>query len=68
MPDNRLQLFVELAGLYVSDNDSVTTDSGGTRTKIAIKGSRLYAQEHSYSMSIGFENSYKHITYQLLIK
>ncbi len=68
LPADRLQLFVELAGLYVSDNDSVTTDSGGTRTKIAIKGSRLYAQEHSYSMSIGFENSYKHITYQLLIK
>ncbi len=68
LPDDRLQLFVELAGLQVSDNDSVITDLGGTRTKIAIKESRLYAQEHSYSMSIGFEYSYKHTIFQLLIK
>ncbi len=68
LPDDRLQLFVELAGLQVSDDDSVVIDSGGTRTKIAIKGSRLYAQKHSYSMLIGFENSYKHTVYQLLIK
>jgi len=65
--DERLRLFVELAGLQVSDDDSITTDSGGTRTKIAVKESGLYAQEHSYSMSIGFENSYKYIAYQLLI-
>lgn len=65
--DDRLRLFVELAGLQVSD-DSVVIDSGETRFEIAIKESRLYAQKHSYDMSIGFENSYKHITYQLLIK
>ncbi len=68
LPDDRLRLFVELAGLPVSDDDSVTTDSGGTRSKIAIKESRLYAQEHSYYMLIGYENSYKQTSYQLLIK
>ena len=67
-PDDRLRLFVELAGLQVSDDDSVVIDSGETRTEIAIKESQLYAQERSYSMSIGLENSYKRTTYQLLIK
>lgn len=66
-PDDRLRLFVELAGLQVSDDDSVIIDSGETRIEIAIKESQLYAQERSYSMSIGLENSYKR-TYQLLIK
>ena len=65
--DDSLRLFVELAGLQVSD-DSVVIDSGETRSEIAIKESRLYAQKHSYDMSIGFENSDKHITYQLLMK
>lgn len=64
-PDNRLRLFVELAGLQVSDDE---IDSGEIRTQIAIKESQLYAQENSYSMSIGFENSYDCIDYQLLIK
>lgn len=73
-PDDRLRLFVELAGLQVSDDGSVaidpgeTIDSSGTRTEIAIKGSQLYAQKHSYSISIGFENSYEHTTYKLLTK
>ncbi len=65
---DRLRRFVELAGLQVSDDDSIVIDSGETRTEVAIKESRLYAQEHSYSMSIGFDNSFKYITYQLLIK
>jgi len=68
LSDDRLRLFVELAGLQVSEDDSVVTESGGTRTEIAVKESRLYAQEHSYSMTVGFENSYKHTVYQLLIK
>ena len=67
-PDDRLRLFVELAGLQVSDDDSVVIDSGETRTEIAIKESQLYAQERSYSMAIGLDNSYKRTTYQLLIK
>ncbi len=68
-PDDRLRLFVELAGLQVSDDDSAVIHSGETRIEIAIKESQLYAQERSYSMSIGLENSYKYtITYQLLIR
>lgn len=67
MHDDGLRLFVELAGLQASDDDSVLVefDSGET---IAIKESQLYARKHSYIMSIGFENSYKYTVYQLLIK
>lgn len=68
VPDDRLQLFAELAGLQVSDDDPVVIDSGKTRTQIAIKESQLYAQKFSYSMMIGLENSYDITTYQLLIK
>lgn len=73
-PDDRLRLFVELAGLQVSDDDSDVIDSGETidssetKTEIAIKGSQLYAQKNSYSIAIGMENSYEHTTYKLLIK
>jgi hypothetical protein len=66
--DNRLQTFVELAGLQVADEDLIAIDSGETRTEIAIKESRLYAQEQSYSMLIAFEDSYKQLDYQLLVK
>ena len=66
--DDRLRRFVELAGLQVSDDDSIVIDSGETRTEMAIKESKLYAQVRSYSMSIGFDNIYKYTTYQLLIK
>jgi hypothetical protein len=66
--DNRLRLFVELAGLQVADEDLIAIDSGETRTEIAIKESRLYAQEQSYSMLIAFEDSYKQLDYQLLVK
>lgn len=68
LQDDRLQLFVELAGLQVSDGTSAVIDSGQTRSEIAIKESRLYAQEHLYSMSIGFENSYELTIYRLLTK
>jgi hypothetical protein len=66
--DNRLQTFVELAGLQVADEDLIAIDSGETRTEIAIKESRLYAQEQSYSMLIAFEDSYRQLDYQLLVK
>ena len=68
LPDDRLRLFVELAGLQVSDDDSIGIDSDETGTQIAIKESRLCAQKHSYNMSIGFDKSYKYTAYQLLIK
>lgn len=68
LPDDRLKLFVELAGLQVSDDDSVVIDSGETRSKIAIKESQLYAQELSYEMAIQFKNDYEYIAYQLLAK
>ena len=68
LQDDRLQLFVEMAGLQVADGTSVVIDSGQTRTEMAIKESRLYAQEHSYSMSIGYENSYELTIYRLLAK
>lgn len=66
--DNRLRLFVELAGLQVADEDLIAIDSGETRTEIAIKESRLFAQEQSYSMFIAFNDSYKQLNYQLLVK
>jgi hypothetical protein len=66
--NNRLQTFVELAGLQVADEDLNAIDSGETRTEIAIKESRLYAQEQSYSMLIAFKDSYKQLDYQLLVK
>lgn len=67
-PDDGLWLFVELAGLQVSDDDSYVIDSGKSRTEIAIKESQLYARKQSYSMVIGLETSYIYTSYQLLIK
>ena len=66
--EDGLRLFVKLAGLQAADEDPVVTDARGTRTELAIKGSRLYAQEHSYSMSDGFENSYAYTAYQLFVR
>jgi hypothetical protein len=66
--DNRLRLFVELAGLQVADEDFIAIDSGETRTEIAIKESRLYAQEQLYSMSIASKDGYTQLNYQLLVK
>lgn len=65
-PDEGLQLFVELAGLQVSDDDSVMIDSGETVSVITIKDSQLYAQKQSYSLVTGYGNSFDYITYQLL--
>ncbi|MCI9488240.1 MAG: hypothetical protein HFI64_15035 [Lachnospiraceae bacterium] len=65
--EDGLRLFVTLAGLQAADGDSVVTDSGGTRTEMAIKESRLYAQEHSYSMAVGFESSYAYTAYRLFL-
>lgn len=66
--DDSLRHFVELAGLQVSDDDSVVIDSGKAGTQIAIKESQLYAQKRSYSMTKGWENSYVYTVYQLLIE
>lgn len=68
MPDDSLRLFVKLAGLQVSDDDTDVIDYGEARTEIAIKESRLYAYKNSYWMSYGLENSYAFITYHLQIK
>lgn len=64
--DERLKLFIELAGLQISDNDSVVIDSGGTRTRIAIRDSCLYAQEQVYYMLKAFEDTSRYINYQLI--
>ena len=64
--DERLKLFIELAGLQISDNDSVVIDSGGTRTRIAIRDSSLYAQEQIYYMLKAFEDTSRYINYQLI--
>ena len=68
LPDDGLQLFVELAGLQVSDDASVVIDSGENKAEIAIKESQLYAQELSYNMAIQSKKDYDYIAYQLLIK
>lgn len=66
--DGGLRRFVELSGLPAADDDSAETDSGENRDEMAIKESRLYAREYSYSMVIGSENSYEHTIYQLLTR
>lgn len=65
--DDRLQLFVKLAGLQAAD-DASSIGSGETKSVIEIRGSQLYAQERSYVMAAQFENVYEYITYQLLVK
>lgn len=65
--DDRLKLFVRLAGLQaVADAPSIGSE--GTESVIEIKGSRLYAQEQSYEMEVQFENDYEYLAYQLLAK
>ena len=66
--DDRLRLFVKLAGLQAADDVPYIIDSEGTKTAITIKESQLYAQEQSYEMEIQSENAYKYIAYQLLAK
>lgn len=65
--DDRLQLFVKLAGLQAAE-DVPSIGSEGTESVINIKGSRLYAQERSYEMIVQFENNYEYLAYQLLEK
>lgn len=65
--DDRLQLFVKLAGLQAAE-DVPSIGSEGSESVINIKGSRLYAQERSYEMTVQFENDYEYIAYQLLEK
>lgn len=68
LPDDRLQLFVELAGLQAADDVPYIIDSEETKTAITIKESQLYAQEQSYDMAFPFENTYEYLAYQLLAK
>ena len=44
----RLRLFIELAGLQTSDDNSAIVEYGEFKIEIAIKGSRLCAQEAVY--------------------
>ena len=48
LPYERLRTFVELAGLQAEDENSAIIEYGGFKTEIAIKESRLYAQEAIY--------------------
>lgn len=66
--DDRLQLFVKLAGLQAADDVSFIIDSQENKSAITIKESQLYAQELSYEMATQFENGYYYIAYQLLAK
>jgi len=65
--DDRLRLFVKLAGLQAAE-DAPPIDSQEINSTITIKESRLYAQEQSYEMAIQFKNGYEYIAYQLLAK
>lgn len=70
-PDERLRLFVELAGLQIGEDDSAVIYSGEFGTEIAIQGRRLYAQENIYDTVKSYgdnlaENGYKTIVYRLL--
>lgn len=65
--DDRLQLFVKLAGLQAADDAPPVIDSEESKSVVTIKGSQMYAQELSYDMAIQFQNSYEYIVYQLLI-
>lgn len=67
LSDDRLKLFVRLAGLQAVE-DAPSIGSEGTESVIEIKGSRLYAQEQSYEMEVQFENDYEYLAYQLLAK
>lgn len=66
--DDRLQLFVKLAGLQAADDAPSIIDSQEIKSAISIKESQLYAQELSYEMATQFENGYYFIAYQLLAK
>lgn len=66
--DDRLQLFVKLAGLQAADDVPSRMGSQENETTIPIKESQLYAQKSSYEMAIQFENGYEYIVYQLLVK
>lgn len=66
-PGGGLQLFVKLAGLQAAE-DAPSIGTGGTETVIKIKGSRLYAHEQLYEMTVQFENGYEYLAYQLLAK
>ena len=70
LPYARLRLFVELAGLQLSDDDFAIVEYGGAKSGIAIKNSRLYAQENIYDTvkmnGDGLDDIYTTIYYRLL--
>lgn len=66
--DDRLQLFVKLAGLQAADNVPSIIASQEIKSTITIKESQLYAQKLSYEVAMQLENGYKYISYQLLAK
>ena len=72
LPYERLRFFVELAGLQVSDDNSAIIEYGGSKTEIAIKDSRLYAQESIYNTvkmngdELSGDDSYTTIYYRLI--
>lgn len=76
LPYARLLLFVELAGLQASDDNSAIVEYGESKAEIAIKESRLYAQEGIYDMvkvkmnrdELSGDDSYTTIYYRLLAK
>lgn len=68
LSDDRLQIFVKLAGLQKADDVPPIIDAEETKSVVTIKDSQLYAQELSYEMAISFKNGYQYIAYQLLAK
>lgn len=66
--DDRLQIFVKLAGLEAAEDVSYTVGLEGNKTAIEIKESQLYVQEQSYEMAIQFGKTYEYTAYQLLTK
>lgn len=71
LPYERLRLFVELAGLQISDDELTVVEYGGDKSGIAIKNSLLYAQESIYDTvkmnrdGLSVADSYTTIYYRL---
>lgn len=72
LPYERLRLFVDLAGLQISDDNLVIVEYGASKNEIAIKESQLYAQESIYDIvkmngnELSGDDSYTTIYYRLL--
>ena len=72
LPYTRLWLFIELAGLQISEDDFAVVEYGGDNSGIEIKNSLLYAQEIRYDTvkmngdELSVADSYTTIYYRLL--